>query len=358
MKYIQILILALIIISCSNKSQDNFTLDIKINGEYSGYLFLNYGKTKDSSLITNGKAFFSGTVPYPIRAYYSTNYISGSDKNFFIENEKIKSEITISKREISSYNIDWITIDEISGTKTAIIRKDFEDYKRNYSSDKNWQKKLYSKLQKIIIQIPKHQFSGDLLNEIANDTVLNKKQIGELYYLLDIQFQNLEDIKKIKFIAFPEYLIKPGDSIYDFDLPNKENKLISTMNFRGQILFIDFWASWCKPCREQFPELAKISNEFNTKGLTILGVSIDENKDKWLKAMEIENPKWENVIDIEGFSGKLANKYGIFAIPYNILIDEKGQVIANDISLEKLRKVLNSLIINKKPMAPNSPNSL
>ena len=142
--------------------------------------------------------------------------------------------------------------------------------------------------------------------------------------------------------------IKRGDSIHDFTLPSKENHLISTKNFRGQILFIDFWASWCKPCRDQFPELTGINNDFKEKGLTLLGVSLDEKEDDWQKAMETEKPKWNNVIDIEGFSGKLANKYGIFQIPFNVLVDEKGTVIANDINLKQLRKVMDSLIINKK----------
>jgi peroxiredoxin len=322
MKYIQILILAfLLIISCNKNNQNEFALDVKVNGEYSGYLYLNYGTKKDSCLIANGSAFFTGTVPHPIRAYYSTNYISASDKNFFIESEKIKSEITISKREIRNYNIDWITIDIISGTKTSIFRKDFEDYKLNYSLDKDWQKKLYDKLKKIIVQYPKHQFSGDLLHEIANDTVLSKEQIGELYHLLDLQFQNPDDMKYIEFIAFPEYLIKPGDSIFDFSLPNSVNSLVSTKDYRNQLLFIDFWASWCKPCREQFPELKNINYDFKDKGVTILGVSLDENKDEWLKTIEIENLEWNNVIDIEGFSGKVAKKYGILVIPYNVLVN-------------------------------------
>jgi thiol-disulfide isomerase/thioredoxin len=351
MKYFKILLLAFIVISCKKKNPNEFRLDIKLNGNYSGYLYLNYDKIKDSCLLNDGKAFFTGTVSYPTMAYYSTNHISASDKNFYLENKKINSEITFSKRQIGEHNIDWFTIDKISGTKTSIIEKDFESFKQKFSSDKDWQKNLYDKLQKIIVQNPKHRFSGDLLSEISNDTILSKEQIGELYHMLNIEFQDQDAIKRIEFKAFPEYRIKVGDSIYDFDLPNKENILISTKNFRGQILFIDFWASWCKPCRAQFPKLTKINNDFREKGLTILGVSIDEKENDWLKAMETEKPKWENVLDTGGFSGKLANKYGIFAIPYNVLVDEKGKVIANDIGLEQLRKVLDSLIIKKKTIA-------
>jgi peroxiredoxin len=353
MKFTQILILAILLISCKNKSPNEFNLDVKLNGNYSGYLYLNYDKIKDSCLIKDGKAFFRGTVSNPTSANYATNYISVSDKNFYIENEKIESEITISKKQNRDSNIDWITIDKISGTKTSIIRKDFEDFRLKFSSDENWQNLLFDKLQEIIEQNPQHIYSGDLLSEISNDTLLTNNQIGILYHKLDIEFQGPFSIKQIELKAFPENIIKLNDSIYDFDLPNTKNKLISTLNFRGQILFIDFWASWCKPCREQFPELTKINNTFKQKGFTILGVSLDKKKGNWQKAIEKENPNWVNVIDTSAVNGKLAKKYGIFGIPYNILVDRKGKVIANNITLEQLRVVLDSLITNKKTIANN-----
>ncbi|MFI0431206.1 redoxin domain-containing protein [Mariniflexile sp. HMF6888] len=353
MKYIKILFFAIIVISCKNNNPNEFSLDVKVNGGYKGYLYLNYNEKKDSCIISNGRAFFTGTVSYPISASYSTNYISANEKNFYIENAKIKSEITISKKQIKEYNIDWITINKIYGTKTSVIEKDFEDFKLNFSSDKDWQNKLYKKLQIIIELYPKHMYSGNLLSEVSNDTILSKEQIGELYNKLNIEFQDPHSIKFIKSKAFPEHKIKVGNTIYDFSLPNNENKLISTKDFRGQILFIDFWASWCKPCRLQFPELAKINNDFRDNGVIILGVSIDEKENDWLKAIETEKPKWENVIDTGGFLGKLANKYGIFEIPHNVLVDEKGKVIATDIGLEQLRTALDSLIIKKITTANN-----
>ena len=353
MKHIIILLLVILIISCKKNNPNEFSLDVKVNGNYKGYLFINYNEKKDSSIISKGKAFFTGKVIYPTRAYYSTNNISANEQNFYIENEKIQSEITISKKLIKEYSIDWISINNISGTKTAIIVKDFEDFKKNNSADKDYKNKLYDKLRNIISQNPKHRYSGDLLSEISIDTILSKEQIGKLYYMLNVEFQDQDAIKRIRFKAFPENSIKVGDSIFDFELPNRESNLIGTNSFRGEILFIDYWASWCKPCRAQFPKLTKINNEFKEKGLKILGVSLDGKEDDWLKAMDIEKLQWANVIDTAGFSGKLANKYGISALPYNVLIDENGNVIANDISLEQLRKVVDSLINKKKTIANN-----
>ena len=351
MKHVIILLLAIVVVSCKKANPNEFQLEVKVNGDYNGYLYLNYDDKKDSSKISNGKAFFKGSVDYPISAYYSTDYTSVNEKNFYLENEKIESEITISKKQINDYNIDWITIHKTSGTQTSLIEKDFEDFELKFSSDNNWQNKLYEKLQKIINQNPKHRYSGDLLSDISNDSVLSKVQLGQLYNILNIDSQDPYSIKTIVSKAFPEYKIKVGDSIYDFLLPNKEDNLISTKDFRGQLLFIDFWASWCKPCREQFPELTIIFNDFKEKGVIILGVSMDKKADDWLKAMAAEKPKWKNVIDIEALTGELANKYGIFSVPYNVLVNEKGKVIANDLSLEKLRQVLDSITVSRKDIA-------
>jgi peroxiredoxin len=230
-----------------------------------------------------------------------------------------------------------IKVVNVAGTESSEISKDFEAYSQKHNADGDWNSKLYAKLEKIIRANPKHRYSGDLLSETSLDSVLSKKQIGDLYNELDLRFQDPDDIKRIEHNAFPEKEIKVGDSIYDFSLPNRLNKLISTNDYRNNMLFIDFWASWCKPCRAQFPELLKLNNDFKGKGLVILGVSLDNDLQKWLKAMDKDQPDWENVIDAQALTGEIAKKYGVSAVPKNFLVDEKGVIIAQDISLEELR---------------------
>lgn len=344
MRHFKLLVVLILIFSCKTENEKGFTFKVKVNGDYSDYLYLNYDNKRDSSFITNGYAFFKGYVRNPTMANFSTNYISASDKNFYLENVPIQSEITLSMRQMKEYNIDWITIDKFYGTQTAILRDEFDKYQLDHKSDNDWQNKLFIKLKEIIQENPKHKFSGDLLSEMSNDTILTIKQIGELYSLLDHKSQNPVTINNLKFKAFPKLAIKSGDLIYDFDLPSeKENSIISTKDFRGKILFIDFWASWCKPCRVQFPDLKEINDNFKDKNVVILGVSLDEKRADWLEALKEEEPKWQNVIDTIGFSGDVALAYSIQAIPYNLLVDIDGKVISQDINLKELRKSLDSL---------------
>lgn len=337
MKYVRMLILFLIVTSCSNKQGDKFVLDVIVTGKYKGCLYLNYGEKRDSAFLKNGKYQFTGKVDFPIAASLYTDSISSPDKRFYLENKNINVDIAIEKKQIREFRINMIKVVNVTGTETSEISRDFEAYKQKHSSESNWNSKLYTKLEKIIRANTKHRYSGDLLAEISYDSVLSKKQIGDLYNELELKFQDPEDIKRIENNAFPDREIKVGDSIFDFALPNRFNKLISTNDYRNKMLFIDFWASWCKPCRAQFPELLKLNNDFKGKGLVILGVSLDNDLQKWLKAIDKDQPDWENVIDIHALTGEIAKKYGVSAVPKNFLIDEKGKIIAQDISLEELR---------------------
>ena len=340
MQYIQLLILLVIFVSCNEKQDDKFVLDVKVSGEYRGSIYLNYGEKRDSALLKNGKYQFTGKVNFPIAASLYTDSASSLDKRFYLENKNINVDITIEKKQIREFRINMIKVVNVTGTETSEISKDFEAYRQKLRPDSDWNSKLYTKLDKIIRANPRHRYSGDLLAEISYDSILSKKQIGDLYNELDLKFQDPDDIKTIEHNAFPEKEIKVGDSICDFSLPNRLNKLISTNDYRNKMLFIDFWTSWCKPCRAQFPELLKLNNDFKDKGLVILGVSLDKDHQNWLKAIEKDQPDWENVIDIQALTGEIAKKYGVSAVPKNFLVDEKGEIIAQDISLEELRTTM------------------
>ena len=341
-----ILITILILfVSCEKEKQKKFSLDVKINSEYSGYLYISYNETKDSSLVENHKAHFEGTVSGPTLANFGSNNISASNRNFYLENKDILGTISCTKRKVGEYEIDWFTIESISGTATSILVSEFEKFKSKHENDKDWNNLLFKRLKKIISENQNNRYSGDLLSEITNKDILDKEQIRILYNELDLESQDSWTIKMLKSKAFPEQIVQVGDTIHDFSLPNKNNKLVNTKDFRGKLSLVDFWASWCRPCINEFPELIKINNDFKDKSFEILGVSVDENQKKWLKALENQKLQWENVIDTTGLVGEIGNKYGIRAIPYNVLVDDHGVVIANNLEPKNIRAMLDSLAI-------------
>jgi peroxiredoxin len=142
---------------------------------------------------------------------------------------------------------------------------------------------------------------------------------------------------------FPEKHINVNDLIYDFILPDRNNKNFDTASLKGKWILMDFWASWCGPCRQQLPELKKIYNENKKTNFEIVGVSIDEDKINWVTALDKEILDWKNVNENQSFEGNIAVKYNVDAIPMNYLINPEGKIVAQNIEIQELEKLIKGL---------------
>jgi peroxiredoxin len=120
--------------------------------------------------------------------------------------------------------------------------------------------------------------------------------------------------------------MNPGQTAADLSLPDLNGKMVSLSGFKGKVVLIDFWASWCGPCRRNNPRLVKLYNKYHEKGLEIYGVSLDEDADSWKKAVNHDKLTWTQVLDDKGWDGPSALVYRVEMIPSSFLIDRQGVI--------------------------------
>jgi peroxiredoxin len=184
------------------------------------------------------------------------------------------------------------------------------------------------------------------LQQALNQPDKDDAKIKKLFETLDPSLKNTKEGKKLKKSIDGLGAATVGTMAPDFTAPNVDGKMVSLKESLGKVTIVDFWASWCGPCRAENPNVVALYNEFHAKGLNIIGVSLDKEGEaaKWKEAIEKDGLTWTEVSNLKFWQDPIAMKYNVKSIPATFLLDATGKIIAKDLRGAELKAKVASLL--------------
>jgi peroxiredoxin len=344
-------------------ADSTYTITGKIAGLDTGWIYLFNRQVEprkfDSVRINHGDFTFTGKADSPQycllgipNAEHEKEYRLG----FFVENGHIN--ITGSKDSVEKAVITGsATEDEYKSFLAG--RKSLDDeeigLEKLYDSvEKKDDKMMLDSLQKIFklhsikekdyVKAFAKNHSASVISafEVYQQFSYNPDaaELDDIYNNFAISIQHSYFGKKIKDVLDIAKKTAIGNPAPDFMQNDVSGKSVSLASFKGKYVLVDFWASWCGPCRAENPNVLKAYSKFHPKGFNILGVSLDDQKDKWEQAIKNDKLVWTQVSDLQGWKNSAAVMYGVQGIPMNFLIDKDGKIVGKGLRGDDLEKKL------------------
>lgn len=377
-KIFLLLATAIFMASCNNLADNEYeiagTVDPSVNGknvilEKMGGMM---GFTAiDTVKVEDGKFLFKGTATEPSLHFIQVEGVQGKAEIILEEGSidvDVDKDSIFKTKQSGTYNNDKLReyyndINQVRRKMISFQQKNqpamTEAYKINDTVVMNRLNKGYEAIAqemqdnsaKFVENNPKAYISVLLLKQIASMGKTPFDKVKKNYDKLDADLKKTEAGKELGELitnmqkeAESKANVEVGATAPDFSAPNPDGTTVSLKESLGKVTIIDFWASWCKPCRMENPNVVAMYNELHSKGLNIIGVSLDKEAAAWKEAIAADKLTWNHVSNLKFWEDPIAVQYGIKSIPAVFVLDANGKIVAKDLRGDALKAKVKELL--------------
>ena len=358
-----IFLAGLILASCTQPAKNEYTISGNIDSVFDAMVYIQKRADGplipvDSTRLSDGNFIFKGTIDYP-EVYYITIPAIKSSVPFFIEASNIDVKINtkdINKTKIkgSKAQADYDSYLDMLEQFNAKLKEGYQLYNKAEELDDQEKVRYYDSVINAVDE-QRSQFSKNYVLEnpgsFVSPYIVYRNsytyELEELETALNAFDSILSNSMYTNFMEDYRDVLKRtevGEKYVPFSMADSTGTEIALTDFIGSnYLLVDFWASWCSPCRQENPNLVALYDKYHDKGFDIFGVSFDSNRDRWLGAISNDKLTWTHVSDLQGWANAAGKLYGIRSIPSNVIIDPSGTIIAKNLRGDDLKAKLAEL---------------